>query len=335
MPGRRSATKRGAEEVSRQMNFGAFLGNDALKGRLQESFRQGKTSHCYLLCGPEGSGRRTLALQMAAALECRDEHAPGCGVCPACRKVLTGQHPDVITVDDTEHKNVAVDVVRQARSDVFIRPNEGRKKVYILPRGQDLGASSQNALLKILEEPPDYAVFLILTTSAEKLLATVRSRAVQLQLAPLTPAQALPELQKRFPEKDELALRLALEQAEGYLGAACKALREGLFLPQTLALANGFAARDPLAVLQALVPMEKYKREQVLPVLEQTRRLLCMALRARAGSLRPDETVQALLRGRTGAELLQAAEALQQAADDLNGNVGVGAVLGGLCVRLG
>ena len=316
------------------MDFGAFLGNDALKQRLQESFRQRKTSHCYLLCGVEGSGRRTLAMQMAAALECRDERNPGCGVCPACRKVLSKQHPDVITVDDTEHKNVAVDIVRQARSDVFIRPNEGRKKVYIITRGQDLGAPSQNALLKILEEPPDYAVFLILTTSAEKLLPTIRSRAVQLQLSPLSYAQAIPELKRRFPDKSDLELADALEQAEGYLGAACEALKDGLFLPQTLALASGFAARDTLSVLQALVPMEKLKREQVLPVLEQTRRLLCMALRARAGSVVPGDTVQALLRGRTGAELLQAAETLQTAADDLSANVGVGAVIGGLCVQL-
>ena len=228
------------------MDFGAFLGNDALKRRLQESFRQGKTSHCYLLCGVEGSGRRTLALQMAAALECKNEREPGCGVCPACRKVLAKQHPDVITVDDTEHKNVAVDIVRQARSDVFIRPNEGRKKVYIIPRGQDLGAPSQNALLKILEEPPEYAVFLILTTSAERLLPTIRSRAVQLQLSPLSYEQAIPELKRRFPDKSDLELADALEQAEGYLGPACEALRDGLFLPQALALANGFAARDSL-----------------------------------------------------------------------------------------
>ena len=319
---------------SRQMDFGGFLGNDALKQRLQESFRQGKTSHCYLLCGVEGSGRKTLARQMAAALECRNEQNPGCGVCPACRKVLAGQHPDVITVDDAEHKNVAVDIVRQARSDVFIRPNEGRKKVYLIPRGQDLGAASQNALLKILEEPPDYAVFLILTTSAEKLLPTIRSRAVQLQLSPLTPAQAMPELRKRFPDKTELELSQALEQAESYLGPACASLRDGLFQPQTLALAGSFAARDTFGLLQALIPMEKYKREQLSLVLEEMRRLLCLALRARAGSVRPADTVQALLRGRTGAELLQGAETMQQAIDDLNANVGVGAVIGGLCVRL-
>ena len=217
---------------------------------------------------------------------------------------------------------------------MFIRPNEGRKKVYIIPRGQDMGAPSQNALLKILEEPPEYAVFLILTTSAEKLLPTIRSRAVQLQLSPLSYEQAIPELKRRFPDKRDLELADALEQAEGYLGPACEALRDGLFLPQALALANGFAARDSLSVLQALVPMEKNKREQILPVLEQTRRLLCMALRARAGSIVPGDTVQALLRGRTGAELLQAAETLQTAADDLSSNVGVGAVIGGLCVQL-
>ena len=322
------------QERGRRMNFDGFLGNGALKARLQESFRQGKTSHCYLLCGVEGSGRMTLALRMAAALECRDETNPGCGVCPACRKVLSGQHPDVITVDDTEHKNVAVDIIRQARSDVFIRPNEGRKKVYILPRGQDLGAPSQNALLKILEEPPDYAVFLLLTTSAEKLLPTIRSRAVQLQLSPLTPGEALPELRQRFPDESEQNLSSALEQAEGYLGPACEALKDGLFSEPALGLANGFAARDTLALLQVLVPMEKYKREQVLPVLEQTRKLLSMAMRARAGERAAFGPVQALLRGRTGAELLQAAELLQQAADDLNGNVGVGAVIGGLCVHL-
>ena len=316
------------------MNFGGFFGNDALKERLQASFRQGKASHCYLLCGPEGSGRHTLAKQMAAALECRQEADPGCGVCPACRKVLENQHPDVIVVDDTEHKNVAVDVVRQARSDVFIRPNEGRKKVYIIPRGQDLGPASQNALLKIFEEPPGYAVFLILTTSAEKLLPTIRSRAVQLQLAPLTSEQALPELRRRFPETPESALLQALEQAEGYLGPACEALKEGIFLPQTLAIAKSFAARDTLSLLQALVPLEKYKREQLLQIVSELRRLLCTVMRARAGAFRQDEMMQQILLSRTGTEILHAIDILEQAGDDLNNNVGVGAVIGGLCVGL-
>ena len=167
------------QERGRRMNFDGFLGNDALKRRLQESFRQGQ--NLPLL---PALRRGRLRAKDAGAFAWRrrwnagTNQIPAAASRPACRKVLSKQHPDVITVDDTEHKNVAVDIIRQARSDVFIRPNEGRKKVYILPRGQDLGAPSQNALLKILEEPPDYAVFLLLTTSAEKLLPTIRSRAV-------------------------------------------------------------------------------------------------------------------------------------------------------------
>ena len=314
------------------MRLDGLYGNEALKARLSAAFDSGRVAHSYLLCGPDGSGKHTLARSMAAAMQCTGRGELPCGVCTACRKVLSGKHPDLITVNDPEHKLIAVDVIRRMRADMFVRPNEGQRKIYILD--QDMGEPSQNALLKILEEPPEDAVFLILTTSAERLLPTIRSRAVQLQLSPLSYEQAIPELKRRFPDKSDLELADALEQAEGYLGPACEALRDGLFLPQALALANGFAARDSLSVLQALVPMEKNKREQILPVLEQTRRLLCMALRARAGSIVPGDTVQALLRGRTGAELLQAAETLQTAADDLSSNVGVGAVIGGLCVQL-
>jgi len=269
---------------------------------------------------------------MAAAMQCTGRDELPCGVCTACRKVLSGQHPDVITVNDPEHKLIAVDVIRRMRADMFIRPNEGQRKIYILD--QDMGEPSQNALLKILEEPPEYAVFLILTTSAETLLPTIRSRAVQLQLSPLTPEEALPELQKRFPEKREDELRRALEQAEGFLGPACESLRGQLVSPQALALAAAFAARDAWGLLQTLVPMEKAGRGQLTEILTQTRRLLCLALRARAGALSPDETGKALLRGRTGAEIFAAAELLRQASDDLAGNVGVGAVVGALCVKL-
>ena len=220
-------------------------------------------------------------------------------------------------------------------------PAGEKRRVHPSERGKKEGlysparAGSGRAVAECaVEKPPDYAVFLLLTTSAEKLLPTIRSRAVQLQLSPLTPGEALPELRRRFPDESEQNLSSALEQAEGYLGPACEALKDGLFSEQALGLANGFAARDTLALLQVLVPMEKYKREQVLPVLEQTRKLLSMALRARAGERAAFGPVQALLRGRTGAELLQAAELLQQAANDLNGNVGVGAVIGGLCVHL-
>ena len=107
-----------------------------------------------------------------------------CGVCRACRKVAEDIHPDVITVRDPEHKNISVDVVRDIRADAYIRPNEGRRKVYIFPDCAILTEQDQNVLLKIVEEGPPYAAFLFCAENAAAVLQTLRSRCVELKLRP-------------------------------------------------------------------------------------------------------------------------------------------------------
>ena len=168
------------------MGFDALLGNDRLKQNLTRSLSKGHVSHFYLISGPEGSGKHTLAKLLGAAILCQGEDKP-CGRCTPCRKVMDGSHPDFITVDDPEKKTVTVDLIRQARADVYIQPNESEYKIYMFPRAQDMGLPGQNALLKILEEPPKYGVFLLLTDNPDKLLPTVRSRCTELNM------QALPE----------------------------------------------------------------------------------------------------------------------------------------------
>ena len=134
------------------MDFTGFLGNDAVKARLSGAFASGRVAHSYLICGPVGSGKHTLTRILCAAMQCegRGEKIP-CGVCSGCRKALEGVHPDIITVDDPEHKSMTVEPIRAARSDMFIRPNEGKRKIYIIPRGQDMNESAQNALLPIID----------------------------------------------------------------------------------------------------------------------------------------------------------------------------------------
>ena len=174
------------QETIGGMDMDALLGNARLKSVLAAAFAADRFSHCYLLAGPEGSGKHTLARILAAAMECTAGAKRPCGVCLQCRKVLDGVHPDVITVDDPDKKTVTVELIRKARADVYIKPNEGRRKVYLIPRAADMNAAAQNALLKVIEEPPDYAAFLLLTDGAERLLPTIRSRSVPLLLTPLS-----------------------------------------------------------------------------------------------------------------------------------------------------
>ena len=210
------------------MGFDALLGNERLKQNLVKTLHSGRISHFYLISGPQGSGKRTLAQLLGQAILCQGRDKP-CGTCPACHKVLHHNHPDFITVTDPEHKNVAVKIVRDIREDVFIRPNEADFKVYLFP--QDLGIEGQNALLKILEEPPSYGVFLLLTDNPEKILPTVRSRCTELKMQAL-PAQALTAyLSARYPQASAEDITAAADRSGGFLGQALELLESGGAVP--------------------------------------------------------------------------------------------------------
>ena len=306
------------------MGFESLLGNDRLRDNLTESLRRGHISHFYLLSGPRGSGRRTLAKLLAAAILCKDADKP-CLSCTPCRKVMEGNHPDFITVEDPEHKNVAVKIVRQVRDDVFIRPNESDYKIYLFP--QELGIEGQNALLKILEEPPKYGVFLLVTDNPEKILPTVRSRCTELKL------QALPEkllhrqLRQDFPAAAEDDLTAAMARSGGYLGQAREILKEGGSVPpQTESFVKALVTRNAMELTQTLVPMEKWKRDQLLEILQSWLELVEAALSSRTASRPVTALARELASGRSSVELLNAARHLQKCIQYTQSNVSSGAI---------
>lgn len=310
------------------MAFDSLLGNSRLKDNLTASLRRGRISHFYLISGPAGSGKKTLARLLAAAILCKAEETP-CLSCPACRKVMNDAHPDFITVLDPEHKNVAVKIVRQIREDMFVRPNESDKKIYLFP--QELGIEGQNALLKILEEPPSYGVFILLTDNPEKLLPTVRSRCTELSLQSLPDPVLRQRLQQAFPNADPESVTAAIGRSGGYLGQAMQLLESGnTVTDQTQAFARSFGEKEPFVLVQTLVPMEKWKRDQMQPELEQWAQVVQQALVCRSGVQVLSPTARELAGLRSSSELLQALRNIQKAIEYLQGNVSPAAVCGWL-----
>lgn len=309
------------------MGFDALLGNNQLKANLAESIEKGHISHFYLISGPKGSGKHTLASLLTAAILCREAPKP-CLRCTACRKVMENKHPDFITVDDPEKKTVTVELIRQARTDIYIRPNESDYKIYLFPRAQDMGLPGQNALLKVLEEPPQYGVFLLLTDNPDKLLPTVRSRCTQLNMEPLPEAILEQQLRKDFPKSGGEEIEAAVARSGGYLGQARALLKDNEVPSQTEGFVRALAEKNALALMKTLVPMEKWKREDLGEMLASWLEIVEGALLCRSGVRTTSFQSSLLAQGRTGEELHKAALCLRKAIDYTGSNVSAAAVCG-------
>ena len=176
--------------------------------------------HAYLIAGGSGEERAGLADRMTAAYLCRGERPP-CGRCGPCRKAAAHTHPDVWRTSlAPDKREITVDQIRALRADAYIRPNEGARKVYVIDPADAMNPAAQNALLKVLEEGPAYAAFLLLAAQPGPLLDTVRSRCELLAL-PQEEAPPDPELLERAAALaqvlltgDELSIAQALVEVE-------------------------------------------------------------------------------------------------------------------------
>ncbi len=319
-------------ERGKKMGFDSLLGNDRLKQNLSSAIARGRISHFYLISGPAGSGKKTLTGLLAAAALCSGNDKP-CGVCPHCRKVFAGTHPDFITVDDPEKKSVPVELVRDARADIFIQPNEAEKKIYLFPRAQDMMPPSQNALLKILEEPPSYGVFILLTDNPEKLLPTIRSRCTELSLTALPEEMLISVLQKEYPQALPQQIQGVAVRSGGYLGQAKKILEESENA-NTLNFLSAYAHANAMGILQVLVPMEKWKRDAFCKELESWLQALTNAIATRSGEAPVQPMASEIGAYRSARDIMEGISALQTAIQYAQRNVSVGALCGWLCWAL-
>lgn len=246
---------------------------------------------------------------------------------------MAGTHPDLITVTDKEHKNVAVKIVREIRDDMFIKPNEANKKIYLFP--QELGIEGQNALLKVLEEPPEYAVAILIADNPEKMLTTVRSRCTELNLQSLSSSEMHEALQKEFPEMEESLLQGAITRSGGYLGQAKSLLEAGSGVSaQTEQFISAYTQKNTLQMLNLLTPIGTWSRDKFLEEISLWTELLQQALSCRSGMAAASEQVRVLAEGRSAKELLQAIRNLQKAIEYAQGNVSVAAICGWLIYNI-
>ncbi len=195
--------------------FKDVVGHKDIIQYIKNAVEQNKLSHAYILNGQRGSGKKLLARLFAMTLQCESGKSEPCGECRSCMQTKNGNQPDIITLVHEKPTSISVDEIReQLNGDIMIKPYSSPYKIYIIPEADLMTQQAQNALLKTLEEPPEYAVIFLLTENADSLLSTIRSRCVMLKLRNI---------------KDKLVKKYLMEQMHipDYQAELCAAFAQG------------------------------------------------------------------------------------------------------------
>ena len=201
----------------------SFLGNSEIKETLKSIISSGRFPHAFIIEGAEGSGRHTLAKIIAASAVCEaDTSDKPCGKCRTCELVEKNGHCDVLTYAP-DGATFKVDTVREIRDNAYVMPIESKRKINILSDCDKMNEPAQNAFLKVLEEPPEFMIFILICQNASSLLPTVRSRCVTLSVSnpDITEAKNYITLKTGKPESD---IDEALESSHGNVGKALEIL---------------------------------------------------------------------------------------------------------------
>ena len=204
------------------VSFNNIIGHEEIIRHLQNAMKTGKVSHSYIFTGRPGSGKKLLATTYAMTLQCEAGGTEPCQKCDSCKKALGKNHPDIIMVNHEKPGTISIDEIReQVIHDVAIKPYSSPHKVYIIPDAEMMTVQAQNALLKTIEEPPEYAVIMLLTSNVDALLPTIQSRCVTINTKPISKEEIAGYLVSHLSMEREQA-EIAAGFCQGNMGKAIR-----------------------------------------------------------------------------------------------------------------
>lgn len=202
--------------------FKDIVGHKQIIEHLQSAIQMGKVSHAYILNGENNAGKMMLAESFAMALQCETGAAEACMECRSCHQAKEHNQPDIIYVNHEKPNIISVDDIRQQlNNDIVIKPYSSKYKIYIVDEAEKMNIQAQNALLKTIEEPPAYAVIMLLTTNADSFLPTILSRCITLNLKTVKEHLIKEHLMKNYQIPDYQA-EVCASFAQGNVGKAIK-----------------------------------------------------------------------------------------------------------------
>ena len=243
-------------------SFKDVVGHKNIIKYISSAVQADAVSHAYILNGERGSGKRLLANLFAMSLQCqnRAEDGEACGKCQSCKQVQSGNQPDIIKVTHEKPNTISVDDIRtQVNNDIVIKPYSSKYKIYIIPEADLMSAQAQNALLKTIEEPPEYAVIMLLTENAEALLPTIRSRCVMMKLRNIKDQLVKKYLMEHLHVPDYQA-EIDASFAQGSIGRAKEAATSQEFAEMT---------QNALRILKYANTMEVYELSDAIKSLSE------------------------------------------------------------------
>lgn len=202
--------------------FQDILGHEQIIEHLQNAIKMDKVSHAYILDGPDMSGKKMIAEAFAMTLQCEKKGTEPCMECHSCKQTIGRNQPDIIYLQHEKPNTISVDDIRtQINNDIVVKPYSSPYKIYIIDEAEKMNVQAQNALLKTIEEPPKYAIILLLTTNVETFLPTILSRCIRLDLKVVSDEKIKAYLMQKYEIPDYKA-DVCVAFAQGNVGKAVK-----------------------------------------------------------------------------------------------------------------